>query len=123
LEKIHKQESFPSSGIEDFSTKINRTEHRPEGARISEKMLQRERIKTVSFTSEKRRAQWKSTDEGLPHVSGGKNRMSASQDSTLTKMATHGTHLVLDSDTTNLLNPAERLEISEEYKAMRNCMQ
>jgi hypothetical protein len=112
-EKSHKHESFQSSGFKDFMTKFNSKKHVPVETRISENIPQRERINTVDFTSEKRRAQWKSTDDGLAHVSEGNNRL-FTQESTSTKMAKNGK---------NLQSATEELQISEEYQSMRDYIQ
>jgi hypothetical protein len=112
-EKGHTHESFMSSGFEDFMTKLNSKKHDPVDTKISENIPQHERMNTVDFTSEKRRAQWKSTDEGLAHVSRGNSRLYRSQENALTKMAKNGT---------NFQSATEELQISEEYQSMRDYM-
>lgn len=102
-----------SSGFEDFMKKLNSKKQDPVDTRIAENLPQRERKNTVDFTSEKRRTQWKSTDEGLAHVSRGNSRLFRSQESALTKMARNGT---------NLQSATEELQVSEEYQSMRDYM-
>lgn len=119
-EKSLKQGSFPSSGFEDPMARFNSKERVPVGTRISEHIPLSERIDTLDFASEKRKVQWKSTDEGLAHINGGKNRIFRSQDCSLKKVTRNDTHLALDSNGTNLLNSAKELEISEEYLSMRD---